>query len=176
MMRFALIALALAAFVPAAMADLTPLGEPVQIGSWSQAMNESGVGEFDFIAAKWLAPSGSGFKAPFFSSFSGGQNWSMLPSSSLLASASGGKTTSLNFNMAFLPDTSVPMAFDFYSFLGTQSKGRWHCAWNGSAWSFSANGGAPALARSAFTVPAPGAALLAVLGLSIVGWIKRRFA
>ncbi len=175
MKRFALIALALAAFGPAAMADLTPLGEPMEIGSWAQRMNESGVGSFNFIAAKWLVPAGSGFEAPGFRNFSV-SGWAMLPSSPVFVSASGTQRTTLDFDMAFLPAKTVPIAFDFYSFLNETRTGAWHCTWNGSAWSFSANGGAAALTRSAFTVPAPGAALLAVFGLSIVGWVKRRFA
>ena len=49
-------------------------------------------------------------------------------------------------------------------------------AYNGNEYEALFTGISEESASSSVTVPAPGAALLAMLGLSIVGWIKRRLA
>jgi hypothetical protein len=99
-----------------ALADLAPIGDPLEGGSWGQRFNESNVGDFDFMAVRMS--SDHKFEQPTFRNFSSGV-WSVAENSSMtLANAAGPTVTSLNFDLWFEPAKSEPLAFDFVSFHG----------------------------------------------------------
>ena len=63
-MKYLLIAsaLLLGLSCSAVWADLSPVGDPVEVGSWTQGFYDSGIGDFDLIAAKMV--SGGPLDAP----------------------------------------------------------------------------------------------------------------
>ena len=59
-----------------AIADMSPVGDPMEIGSWAQRFEESGVGNFDFMAVQWVSPTSDAFESLTFRNFSTG-SWSI---------------------------------------------------------------------------------------------------
>jgi hypothetical protein len=166
------------AFVAApAFADLfTAIGGPGVGDSWTQAFNESGVGNFDLVAVN-MVTAGDSFEHSTHSGFSVG-GWSLLYENNgginpTLASASGPSVTSLTWNIKFAGDTSNTFAFDFVAFKSGKDEiaERAHAVWNGG-WTITAGTWNPTRAD---VVPVPAAVLLGMLGLGAAGLKLRKF-
>lgn len=181
MKKFGFVLVALLTIVPAATANLTPLGDPQPIGSWAQRFEESGVGSFDLLAVVWVSPATTGFEAPVFRNFTD-PSWGNAINTKSVATATGSALNWMQFDLAFLPDTNVPISFMFYAFApGVNTPVDSALAsWNGGGWSFrivqDAMTRTSLAVQTSIPVPAPAAAGLVALGLGLVGWFRRRFA
>ncbi|WP_428937832.1 hypothetical protein [Fontivita pretiosa] len=151
---------------------LTTVGDPVPGNSWVQTFNESGVGNYDFLAVVWQ--SGNGFEAPTFSAFTVG-GWAVsLENAPIGAIATGPDTTNMNFNLKFAGSPATPLAFDFYAFDGDTLKEAAHASWTGSTWVIGA--GSPLTKDqviAAASVPLPAAAWA---GMVLIGGLGARRA
>jgi len=184
MRKVVFVSLALLAFTPAAMADLSNVGDVMPSDSWGQRFQENGVGNYDLMAIRWV--SGNTFEATTaldaFRNFSVA-GWNSVVDSPTMASVTGPAKVDSQFDIYFNGSSSSPLAFDFFAFDGTALKEAVHATWNGG-WGFQVftEAAMGTVTRSTFTspgggtVPAPGAALLIGVGLSLVGWLKRRIA
>jgi len=156
----------------AAWADLSPVGDPQDVGSWGQRFEESGVGNFDLMAIRMTSPAPDEFEQPAFRNFTDG-TWHTLLNGTTLASATGSSLDWLRFDIVFAPAQSEPLAFDFMAYRGDTKLEYAHAVWNGGGWTITA--GAPSSAPDRATVvPVPAALLLGAIGLGLAGWIKRR--
>ncbi len=204
MRRLALILLALLAFVPAVIANLVNNGSfesGINPGAYTtiNAPNSTAIpgwtvdfGSVDYIGSYWTASQGTR------SLDMGGNGDGGISFSATLATTPG-QAYLLSFDMAGNPDRKTDKILDvtvgsdtttfwFYSSdIGTRSSMNWetnHLYFTATSDSTdlrfqSATGTAwgPALDNvSVEAVPAPGAALLVVIGLGLVGWVKKRFA
>lgn len=174
-MKYLVVLIGMAGLVNFATADIVPFGDPFDGNSWGQRFQESGVGQFDFLAVQ-MNSSGDAFEAPVFRNFSAG-GWSSVFNSSTLATASGTSLTSLEFDLIFAGANTNSLEFTFVAFRGNTLLESARASWNGSGWSVTAGAWTPSRqSLENLVVPVPGAALLGVLGLGIAGWVKRRMA
>ena len=157
-------------------AGLISVGETIVGTSWSQAFNESGVGNFDLVAVNMVS-AGDYFESPTHSGFDVG-SWALLyenntPTTITLASASGPSTTSLTWNIQFAGDSSNSLNFDFVAFNGETIAESVNADWNGG-WTMTTGTWSPSRSE---VVPEPGTLMLLSLaglsGLAMV-WIRRR--
>lgn len=157
--------LALAA-AATARAGITAVGDPFNSGSWTQAFNESGVGNFDHIQMFML--SGPSFEQPTaVLNFTVG-GWSQTYNDGTTVVGDGPGTTNMNFAIVFSGALSDPLSFVFQAFNGYTNVENVAANWSGSAWSFGASS-----YPTDYVTPAPGS--LALLGLGgIVGLRRRR--
>lgn len=161
-----------------AFADLIAVGEPVDIGSWAQRLQEDGFygspshdHTFDLIAVRVC--SGPVLKGPFLEIFSSA-GWTVPAySTPMLAVAQGpGVPGVLQWNIDFSGDKTIPFALDIAVYAGNEYAGTTHAVWSGSAWTFTVGNWGPARAA---LVPVPAAVLLGLLGLGAAGVKLRRF-
>lgn len=194
-----LVASVLGFLCPAAWADLTPVGDPTDGGSWSQLWEESSfsAGPFDFVAIRIV---GNAYRVtpatvtgltstPLTSPI-----WTVIRNDPQLVTMAGPDITgasALDFTLWF-DDTNAAAAptfsMDEAIFRDGVLLGTTHLTYkdsllagrNGATgswqWKFYAAGANPYWNPTIAQVPIPGAALLGLLGFSLIGWVKRRFA
>ena len=177
---FGVLALVAALLPAVASADLTALGPPLPGNSWLQPLNyTSPGGPFDLVfveidtvdPGRFEAPALRNFSAALWTDFSFG-SWDL----SLTGAAKGPGTTSLDFDAYFQDPQTADVSFKFSPFLvGENDAAETVLAqWDGQSesWTFSA-ASLTTITRAVLT-PAPAAIGLGVLGLGVIGWIKRR--
>lgn len=163
-MKKFLLALILALFImPQVHAIPIAIGEPVEVGSWTQRFQESGVGNFNELGVVWLTGSGiQGFESPVFRNFSAG-GWSNIPYSQWYAEASGPTQTYMEFDIAFLNNSVQPLSFLFRAADNGITKEVALANWNGGGWSFAGRTDTDwnnAVAEHNPQVPEPGTMML----------------
>ncbi|MFH1011764.1 MAG: cohesin domain-containing protein, partial [bacterium] len=123
-------ALAIGLSAGSAMAIET-VGDPIDGDSWSQAFNESGVGNFDHM--QMLMVSGPPFRTPngIVGMASG---WSQSYNDGTLLIADGPSLVSTNMTIYFSGNKSTPFTFIFQAWGGTTRKEEATVVWNGSSW------------------------------------------
>lgn len=163
-----------------ATADLFPMGDPMEGGSWGQRFGYRGSELIDRLAVKIGA--GGPFEAnvlrEFFPTSLG---WSSVfewgDPHPTIAGASGTATQNLSLEVWFVPDIpeAVTIEFNTYSPGENLPLERFRAVYDGSAW-FVGSGDWYAPWDEIIHVPAPGAALLGAMGLGLVAWARRRLA
>jgi hypothetical protein len=178
--------------VPVAMADLTPIGDPIDFdreAGWAQRFSEDGIyggsdHSFDFIGLTMIsAPDGDSFQSPAMYSFSR-SGWELEyqddPVHPTLAGYSGPDVPlggRLAFEIEFAGGISNPLVFDFVAFSGDEALA-WRVEWGADwwCWPISDHG----YTRETFMfmpppgVPAPAAVLLGLVGVGGFAVLKRR--
>jgi hypothetical protein len=147
----------------------------VTLDSWAAPVGAfSTAGPIDMIAVQI---SGDPFSDPAFSNFSVG-GWSQVLNNGTVAAASGPGESSMLFNLHFSGDLATPLEFDLVAFSGDTLIGSVHGTWDGVGpfIYFSAGDWSPTRSSLVTAVPAPAAVALAVLGLGLIGVIRRRLA
>lgn len=118
-------------------AALVTVGEPIEGGSWAQAFNESGVGQFDFMAVKML--SADAFNDPVFTNFNRA-GWTNTQTNNPIygVAQTTQSTNNMNFNIRFAGAKSDPLQFVFVAFLGDNLLEQASATWSGSGWNIQA--------------------------------------
>jgi hypothetical protein len=146
-----------------ASATITTLGNPFAIGSWAQAFQETGVGNFNFMEA-FMISNGDAFEALGFVNFSAG-GWSGSLVRADYIKAQGSDLNLMQFDIKFAGFQSDPLIFDFLAWNGTTLLEAARAVWDGSNWSFAAAPAGENYDRTA--VPEP--TTLMLLGVGLIG-------
>jgi hypothetical protein len=174
--RIAFIAVLCAFVAVPAFADLSPIGDPVEVGSWARRFQEDGwYGvhyNFDLLAVRvvWGPPLGHDAYSSF--SVSGWDQVYENPAGTL-ASAGGPAVGYLQWNFLFSGSMLTPFRLDYAAFAGDMLIGTGGIQWSGTAFTYPSTNWAPTRAEVA---PVPAAVLLGMLGLSVAGLKLRKFA
>jgi len=154
-----------------ALANITPIGDPVGVDSWYMNVSAGGIGAYDLIAAK-IATAGDTFQSPAFANISN-PGWAMVVDSPTLASMAGPSVTSLSWRVYFTKDITDPVTWDWAVFSGNTLTFTSRYAWDGSKLNYTSHSGFWTPTRTD-VIPAPGAILLGSIGVGLVGWLRRR--
>jgi len=174
--RIVLIMAGLLLAIPLARASPVAIGDPFLGHSWGNRFAENGwyngqQVQFDTLVIRLV--SGGPFEPPAMRHFGDlgctrdAESWEVTLSNPDLTIATGDPSNGLLFDFVFegLPDN--PLAFDYLVYGDGELEGSTEILWSGGS-----NGTFSTLE----IVPAPAAALLAAIGLSLVGWVKRHIA
>ena len=180
-MRIALIVGAVAMCVSVASADINdyimvPIGEPIPGGSWSYQWANFAL-EWDLIAIRMATYPDDQFESPGWSDITA-PGWSVLLDGPVVISMAGPQQNNFTAKIHFAGNSSDPLVMDWAAFRDGQDDATKYVrtTWNGSSWKGVTNSGQYWAPKRSEVVPAPGAVLLGVLGLGLVGWMKRRAA
>jgi hypothetical protein len=118
-------------------ATLVISGDPVEIGSWGQGFNESGVGNFTQVETIFVSGPGGPFEPYGYSGLPSG--WIVGSFSASHVIATGPALNNMTWTIKFLGASSDPLVFDFYAWNGTTLAEAARATYNGGGWSFGAN-------------------------------------
>ena len=179
------VGIVIVAICSGAWADFYPSGGSVPGESWGQGFVYDGstVGSINLVTVQ--AASGGPFELPVFRELLprdslGGQNWHIAWETPGAASAIGDPVEILNFELWFEPEPVEPLTIQFAAFGsdgGMSAQEAFQATWDGALWSIGSSGWDITRPEAmGGHVPTPGAAVLGLIGLGLVGWVKRRVA
>ena len=176
MIKSAIAVFLLVVVCPLALAELVPIGEPGESGSWNQRFREVSSVPIDLIGVRMVSV-GSAFKSPAFKDLSDA-SWRLALDGGGIASAWGDVLESLEWDLHFEGSLDDPLVFDYYTFVSDELVSAARCSWGGGstrmAW-FIDPGGADSIDGDEFVpIPVPGASLLGALGLLTILSVWRR--
>jgi len=117
-----------------AFGGLATVGNPIEIDSWTQGFNESGVGSFDQMVIQIKL--GGPFEASAFRNLA--TDWTTTDNITQTAAwASGPDSTNMTFNIAFQGSSADALTFKFWALDGIIVREGALAVWNGSGWVFS---------------------------------------
>jgi len=162
--------------VNGALANLTPIGDPGEGGSWTQRFQEDGwYGgthyNFDLFAVRVV--SGPPLLDPGLANFSDG-GWHLVYENAAhtLASAGGTSVGYLQWDFRFSGAQSQAFLLDYAAFSGETVVGTSGIRWSAPGWSYPSTSWRPTRAE---VVPVPAAVLIGMLGLAAAGLKLRKY-
>ena len=164
-----LAALAGAMTAVSARASIVAIGDPAVIGSWQQAFNESGVGNFTKVETIFVSGPGGPFESPGFNGLAAG--WTISSFSPGLVVAGGPALNSMTWNIQFLGSQSDPFVFDFYAWNGNSIVDSASATWN-NGWTIGAATVPPVVPEP--TTIISGALLLLPFGASTLRILRKK--
>lgn len=155
-----------------------PVGGPVDGNSWSISILNTGWSGVDFMGFVINSP-GDTFESPVFSN-SSVAGWGAIGNfgaTPTIFAASGPGFVNQSHDIKFAGNSSDPISFTNYFFVGSTFQQAFRWDWDGSSWDINALGSAATLTRADFemaVIPLPSAAALALFGLAAVGTRRQR--
>ncbi|MCY2954881.1 MAG: hypothetical protein NTU53_23365 [Planctomycetota bacterium] len=165
---------------PAA-AELVPVGDPWDYGSWGARFGENGVVPdsgtytFDFVGVRFTSAAGA-FEGSGLTNFSDSHWSSWTSSDARVASASGHSIAYLEWDFHFAGSSSTPIQFDYFFFSGNTLRGSQHMTWQ-NGWTYPYFVPTTTVLREEFLpapVPFPSVASASLTALGLLALLRRR--